>query len=380
MRIGVNTRFLLPQKLEGLGWYTYEILQRIVKLMPEHDFVFFFDRPYDEKFIFSSNITPVVINPPARHPILWYLWFEHALPKAMKKQKVDVFFSPDGYLSLKTNIPTVLSIHDLAFEVFPKQIPFLVAKYYTFFTPKFAKKAAQIVAVSTSTKNDLIRFYGIEEKKITVVSNGCSAQFNPVPSNIKEEIKNKWTEGHPFFIFIGAMHPRKNIEGIFKAFDLFKTKTGLPHKMLIAGRMAWGTASINTTFETLQFKKDIVFTAHSERDLLNNLLGSAEVLVYPSFYEGFGLPILEAFHCGVPVITANNSSMPEVGGDAALLVEANEVESITDSMIKIVENEQLRKELIEKGHQQKLLFSWDKAAEKIAGILQKTANSNGVFQ
>ena len=175
---------------------------------------------YDEKFIFSSNITPVVINPPARHPILWYLWFEHALPKAIKKQKVDVFFSPDGYLSLKTNIPTVLSIHDLAFEVFPKQIPFLVAKYYTFFTPKFAKKAAQIVAVSTSTKNDLIRFYGIEEKKITVVSNGCSAQFNPVPSNIKEEIKNKWTEGHPFFIFIGAMHPRKNIEGIFKAFDL----------------------------------------------------------------------------------------------------------------------------------------------------------------
>ena len=143
------------------------------------------------------------------------------------------------------------------------------------------------------------------------------------------------------------MHPRKNIEGIFKAFDLFKTKTGLPHKMLIAGRMAWGTASINTTFETLQFKKDIVFTAHSERDLLNNLLGWAEVLVYPSFYEGFGLPILEAFHCGVPVITANNSSMPEVAGDAALLVEANEVESITDSMIKIVENEQLRKELIE---------------------------------
>lgn len=375
MRIGVNTRFLLPQKLEGLGWYTYEILNRLVKLMPEHEFVFFFDRPFDKKFIFDKNVTPIVVNPPARHPILWYIWFEYALPNALNAQKIDLFFSPDGYLSLKTNIPTILTIHDLAFEVFPKQIPFLVAKYYKFFTPKFAIKATQIVAVSNSTKNDIINFYSISDKKITVVTNGCSAQFNLVPEHLKTEIKNKWTSGNPYFIFVGAMHPRKNVDSIFKAFDFFKSKTGLPHKLLIAGRMAWGTEDIKMAYEKMESKKDVVFTEHSDRDLLNNLLGSAEALIYPSFYEGFGLPILEAFHCGVPVITGDNSSMPEVAGDAALLVNANSMMEIANSMMEIVENELLRNELIKKGHIQKNKFSWDVAAEKIADIIRKTAIS-----
>lgn len=373
MRIGVNARFLLSEKLEGLGWYSFELLSRMVKLLPQHDFVFFFDRPYDAKFIFGENVKAVLVSPPARHPFLWYLWFEKMLPNALKKEKIDVFFSPDGYLSLNTNIPTILTIHDLAFEVFPKQIPFIVEKYYRFFTPKFVKKAALIVAVSNATKNDIIKFYGTDSKKISVVHNGCSTTFNPVPIQMKIEIREKWTGGLPFFIFIGALHPRKNIDGILKAFDLFKQKTGLPHKLLIAGRMAWQTETIKLVYEQLVFKNDVVFATHSGRDLLNNLLGSAEALVYPSHYEGFGLPILEAFHCEIPVITSNNSAMPEVAGDAALLVDSNSTTSIADAMIKIVENESFRENLIQLSSVQMKKFSWDKAAKEMVELITSFA-------
>ena len=122
MRIAINTRFLLKDKLEGIGWFTFEVVKQLVTNHPEHEFIFLFDRPYDKSFVFAKNVTPVVINPPARHPLLWYWWFEWSVPYALKKHKIDLFFSPDGYLSLKTNVPTVIVMHDLAFEHHPEDV------------------------------------------------------------------------------------------------------------------------------------------------------------------------------------------------------------------------------------------------------------------
>src|SRR5690606_7224010 len=116
MRIAVNTRLLLKGKLEGIGWFTYQTLERIVKQHPEHEFIFFFDRPYDRSFVFASNVTPVVLSPQARHPVLFYLWFELGIPRLLRKYKADLFLSPDGFSSLSTKVPTCLVIHDLAFE------------------------------------------------------------------------------------------------------------------------------------------------------------------------------------------------------------------------------------------------------------------------
>jgi len=129
MRIAINTRFLLKDKLEGIGWYTYEISKWLVEKHPEHEFIFFFDRPFDKSFIFGKNVTPVVLSPPARHPVLWYLWFEFVIPKALKKYKADLFFSPDGYLSLKTKVKTITVIHDIASFHFPGQ-GFPAPKYF----------------------------------------------------------------------------------------------------------------------------------------------------------------------------------------------------------------------------------------------------------
>ena len=159
MRIAINTRFLLSHKMEGFGWYTFETTKRLVEKHPEHTFILFFDLPFDKQFIFGPNTIPVVLNPPARHPILFVIWFEWAVFRALKKYKADVFFSPDGYLSLRSNVPQIPVIHDLNFEHNPADIPWATRKYLRFFFPKFAKKAAKIVTVSHYSKKDIMEQY-----------------------------------------------------------------------------------------------------------------------------------------------------------------------------------------------------------------------------
>ena len=181
MKIAVNTRLLLKDKLEGIGWFTYESLKRIVLQHPEHTFYFIFDRKHDPQFIFAENVIPVEIFPPARHPYLWYIYFEFSIPRVLRKIKPDLFLSTDGWLSLRTDVSQVDVIHDLNFE---HRKDFLKSKYqdyYTRFFPKFAKKAVRIATVSEFSKQDLQRFYGIPEDKIDVVYNGSNEVYRPLP-------------------------------------------------------------------------------------------------------------------------------------------------------------------------------------------------------
>src|SRR6056297_1014646 len=144
MRIAVNVRLLLKDKLEGIGWFTYENLKRITQAHPEHEFIFIFDRPYDKSFIFSNNIKPIVVSPPTRHPLLIMTWFELQIPRILKKYKADVFLSPDGFLSLQTEIPQIGVIHDINFAHRPQDIPGAFRKYYNYYFPRFAKKATRL--------------------------------------------------------------------------------------------------------------------------------------------------------------------------------------------------------------------------------------------
>jgi len=148
MRIAINTRFLLPHKMEGFGWYTYEIMKRLVENHPEHTFILFFDRSYDAKFVFGENVIPVVLHPQARHPILFRIWFNWSVKRALKKYRADVFFSPDGYLSLTSDLPQIAVMHDLNFEHNPKDLKPTMRKYYQTYFPRFASKAKHIITVS----------------------------------------------------------------------------------------------------------------------------------------------------------------------------------------------------------------------------------------
>jgi len=187
VRIGVNTRILLKNKLEGVGRFTYETLKIISNQNPGIDFYFFFDRAYDASFIFAENVFPVVVHPQARHPFLFYLWFEWAIPKQVKKYKIDYFLSQDGFTSLSLNIPNLIVMHDLAFEHFPNANGFLIQKYWKSFSPKFAHSAHRIATVSQFTKKDIVEKYAIQAEKIDVVYNGAKSSCKRLETEEKQK-------------------------------------------------------------------------------------------------------------------------------------------------------------------------------------------------
>ena len=201
MNIVVNTRLLLKDKLEGIGWYTFETLKRITKNHPEHTYYFIFDRSFHEDFIFSDNIKPIVITPPTRHPLLWYIWFEFRIPSILKKIKADVFLSPDGYLSTRTKVPSISVIHDINFAHRPMDIPFWARKYYNYYFPKFARIAKKVVTVSEYSKNDISKTYSVSPEKINVTHNGVNELFSPVGDELKSKIKDKYSFGEDLFCF-----------------------------------------------------------------------------------------------------------------------------------------------------------------------------------
>lgn len=365
MRIGVNTRLLLKNKLEGIGWFTHQTLERMVHQHPEHEFFFFFDRPYDESFIFSSNVTPVVVPPQARHPLLFSIWFDVTLPYVLKKHKIDLFLSPDGFCSLTTKVPTCLVIHDLAFEHYPEHFIFSHRLYWKKFTPKFARKAKRIVTVSEYSKKDINLHYRVSEDKIDVVYNGAHDEYRPLTFDEKEAVKNKYADGCEYFVFAGALHPRKNILNMLKAFVEFKKMQRSNMKFIIVGRFAWKYDEVLQMKEEMPFKDDVKWVGYMNVNDLSRIIGGAYAMVYASLFEGFGIPILEALQCNVPVIVSNTSAMPEVAGKAGLMVDPDDVSAIAMQMERIYKDENLRARLIAEAPAQVAKFDWDKSAEKL---------------
>lgn len=373
MKIAVNVRELLKGRMEGIGRYIFETTKRMVLDHPEDEFYFFFDRAFDPSFIFADNVTPVVVHPQARHPILWYLWFEWSVPYYLKKYKIDVFYSGDTYASLKTSVPTLIVCHDIAYKHYPDHIRQSHKKYYQKNFPKFHRKASHIVAVSNFTKQDIVATYGLDPRKVSIGYNATPSGFSPLNEIQKKEVQKELTNGNPYFIYVGSLHPRKNVVNLIKAFDLFKLEHGTNHKLVLVGRMAWKNEALKKTYETTVHREEIVFTGHITNEQLPRYLAGATALTYVSVFEGFGIPILEGMSSGIPVITSNVSSMPEVAGEAAYLIDPHDPQSIAAGMHSIATNSELCKELIDKGKERVKEFSWDNTAKHIYKELKKIA-------
>lgn len=372
-KIAVNTRLLLTGRIEGIGRVAYEYLKRLVKLQPETEFHFFFDRKYDQKFIFSENIIPHIIYPPARHPILYLAWFECSLALAIARLNPNIFFSPDGYLSILlhkiSDVPQIPIFHDLAFEHYPEAIKKIDAWHYRTFFPKYAQVASKIISVSESTKNDIINQYLIGAEKIFTLPNGCDFERFTLNESEKIRIRDEYSQGQEYFLYVGAVHPRKNIENMLQAFDIYRQMNPeKTTKLMLAGRLAWKTESILSVYNKMKFKTDVILTGYLDRYELIKIYASANALVYISKYEGFGLPILEAFSVGTPVITSNISSMPEVAGDAAVLVDPENIQAICHAFERLESDAQERKIIIDKGKIQLEKFSWDESAKNLSDI------------
>jgi glycosyltransferase involved in cell wall biosynthesis len=349
--------------LEGYGNFVYEVFRRIAENHPEHQFIFLFDRPYGTNLTFSDNVQLQVIPPKARHALSFKWWYDVKVPLALKKFKADVFVSPDGFCSLRTRLPQVIVVHDLAFLHHPEFIPKHHLLYYKWYTPKFLKKATIVATVSEFSKTDIITRYKTPEEKILNVGSAAKQIFRSVEWDQKELIKEAYADGFEYFVFVGGIHPRKNLMNLLKAFSLFKTRQHTNMKLLVVGRLAW---QYNETIEKLKsykYRDEVKMLGYLPDDELSRVIAGAYALVFPSYFEGFGVPILEAMQSSVPVVTSSTSSMMEIGGDAALYADPNDPSEIADQLKTIYKDEALRSQLIGKGKIQAAKYSWDKTAE-----------------
>ncbi len=370
MKIAVNTRLLLKDKLEGIGWFSYEILSRVVKQHPEHSFYFIFDRKYSEEFIFEKNITPVVTYPPTRLPFLITWFFQRRIPKLLKKLDADIFISPDGWIPCKTDVPVLNVIHDINFLHHPEFIPRLYRNHFKKWFPCFAEKANRLVTVSEYSRKDIVQNFDIPVDKISIVHNGVSSRFKPLDEATIKQTRERFAAGQPYFIFVGSIHPRKNLENILQAYLQFKEKTNAPVKFVVVGSQMYKSTKQKLSDNIRLMKDDILFVGRQDMETLSLILGSALALTYVSLYEGFGIPILEGFQAGVPVITSDVTSMPEVAGDAAILVNPLSVNEIAGAMTRVWGNSDLRSQLVTKGKDRVKAFSWDLSAEKFWGVVE----------
>ncbi len=372
MKIIVNTRLLLKNRLEGIGWFTCETLKRIVKAHPEHSFVFLFDRPFHSDFIFADNVEPLIVGPATRHPLLWYTWFEHIVPKVLKKTNADLFFSPDGYLSLRTNIPQVPVIHDINFIHRPNDLPWMSRYYYNRYFPKFAEKASRIATVSNYSANDIATTFGVDRSRIDVVYNGINSIFKPLGDAKKAAVRKKYSGGVPYFFYVGAIHPRKNVAGLLKAYEHFRNQYQEEVRLIIAGGAMFGNKEVKNIYREMEYRNDVLFVGRVPSIELGKLLGASEALAFFPFFEGFGIPVIEAMAAGVPVVCSNTTSLPEVGGDAARYVNPESIEEMAETLFQVYTDKRLKQEMVAKGLKQSALFSWDKSAELLWDAIEKS--------
>jgi len=363
MIIAVNTRLLLRDRLEGIGWFMHENLKRITAGHPEHTFLFLFDRPFSPEFIYGDNIRPLVVPPPTRHPFLWYLWFERILPGILQKHGAGIYLGPDGYMPLRTNIPCHLTIHDINFHHRPGDLPRFTRNYYRKYFPRFAERSVRIATVSEYSKSDIASSYGIDPGKIDVVYNGVNEIYAPLPPEEAERYRKLHTGGKPYFIFVGAMHPRKNLLNLLQGFDRFREKSGLDYKLAIVGEKMFLTGEMEKVYRGMKFRDEVIFKGRLSPDELRTALGASVGMTFIPLFEGFGIPLLEAMRCGIPILASNVTSLPEIAAGAAIYADPLDLEEIADGMMQLATDPALRARLVKAGRERSGEFSWDRTSE-----------------
>jgi len=375
MRIAINYRFGTYAYQEGYASFTNGISSAMAKQCPEDRFMLCSDRKPAMEIALEGNQEWLVGGPPARHPLLWKYWYDVKWPKMASRAQADVLLSPDGFCSLNTSIPQVIVIHDLAFLHFPTFLPRTQQWYYRTYTAAFIRKARRIITVSEFSRDDIIAHYPAAKGKIEVVHNATESDFHSWTWEEREKIKERYTAGSDYFICVGSMHPRKNLVNLLKGFSAFKKRQKSNMKLVIVGRLAWQTESFMEALRTFKFREDVILTGYIPRFQLTELTGAAYALVYPSLWEGFGLPVLEAMRSGVPVLASGNSAVPELAGTAALYFDPYDPSSIGAEMMRIYKEELRKKAMSQEGLIRAAAFQWDRSAKQVREILADAVNS-----
>ena len=384
--VAFNTRLVVPGRLDGIGWFTLETVQRITSAHPEHEFHLLFDRTPPEDLFPGANVHCHWLWPPARRPFLQDLWFDRAVPRLLRQVGAELFVSPDGFASRMTDVPQVVVQHDLNFEHHPEWLPNNVARHYRKRFPDAARQALRVATVSRFSAGDIHEQYGVEKDRIDVVYNGAGSAYHGVPLGVDREgqvraVRRRHSGGQPYFVFIGTQHPRKNLAGLIAAFNRYR-KEGGSWDLLLVGSAMWRKRGFDARNALDGLDSDIRTHVHQcgwlPQDELAQVLAAAGALVFIPWFEGFGIPVLEAFSVGTPVIHSNCTSLPEVAGGAGLQVDPGDTESVVEAMHRMERDPGLREVLAEKGKERAEAFSWDRTAALLWTCIHKAGRKAGL--
>lgn len=378
MRIGIDCRTILdPKRGEqaGVGHYTYFLVENLLRNDKKNEYVLFFDPKIGDAGHFKQKNVSIKFFPFVDYKKFLPGAYSHLLIAAyVEREKIDVFHSPASTIPLAYSKKAVVTIHDLAIYHNPDWFP----KGQKFSTrvavPQTIKKAKKIIAVSEYTKKDLIKYFKTPEDKIEIIYNGVEPKkdIDDVKPEDREAVKNKFDIKQEFILSVGTIQPRKNVEGLIKAFDnLRSSKIFENYQLVIAGGKGWKYNSVFKLVKELALTKKVVFTDYVTKKDKWSLLNAASVFVFPSFYEGFGLSILEAMQQGTPVVTSKITSMPEVAGDAGALIDPSDINDLAKGIEKVLTNDDYRDKLIQLGRKQANKFSWEKCARETLAVYEK---------
>ena len=396
MIIGIDIRMLARGMKTGVEEYTSNILANMLSLNKNIEYKLFYNGykkiKLDYDWLKFPNVELRQYRIPNRFLDTSLYFFNY--PKIDKLLKeVDVFFSPHIFLSsVSKKCKSVMTFHDLSFEKYPEF--YSASKNYWHFSmnpKKQARKTDKIIAVSESTKNDLVGLYNINPEKIKVIYSGVDLSLREARMSVANEMATKQSRDYAqetkarkkynlpekYILYLGTLEPRKNIVGLIKAFEIFKRRRhsrmspAENYKLVIAGSKGWLYRDIFKTVKNSPVKNDIIFTGFIDDEDKSILYSQAELFVYPSFYEGFGFPPLEAMACGTPVITSNFSSLPEAVGDAAIMINPYNLDELYRAMETVLNDDKLKDTLIKKGFEQTKKFSWQKCARETLDFILK---------
>lgn len=371
MLIGLDGNEANVENRVGSGVYSLELLKQFSRLK-NHDFrVYLKEKPLPDLPGETSYYAYKVFGPKK-------LWTQFALPFNLTfGNKPEVFFSMGHYGPRFSQVPYVITVHDLSYLRFPDLFKKEDLYQLTNWTKYSVKYSAHIIAVSKTTKNDIEKNYNVSGSKISVTYEGFDkGKFKPQPKTSIESVKKKYGITGEYIIFVGTLQPRKNIERLIEAFCQIGVQIGVkPLKLVICGRKGWMYGSILHKAREIGTEKKVIFTDFVPDKYLPALISGAKAYVLPSLWEGFGIPVIEAQACGVPVVVSNNSSLPEVVDGSGILVDPNSIDSIAQGIKKSLDPP-TRSSLVEKGARNIRRFSWEKCAEETMAVLERVAQTN----
>jgi len=367
MRIGIDYTAAVRQTA-GIGRYTRLLIQTLATWDREGDYVLFSAGRQPEGAAWPSNFRLRELPFSDRHMAIIWQRLRLPLPIEWLTGRLDLFHSPDFVLPPVRRAQTLLTVHDLSFMRYPECSSPPLLEYLMEAVPRSVARADRILADSECTRQDLIELLDVPAERIDVVYAGVEDRFRPQTAEAVSAAKARYGIERPYVLGLGTLQPRKNFARLIEAYALARDRAGIPHALVIGGGVGWLSRGIHETIDRLGLHEDVRLIGFVDDQDLPSLYTGADLFAFPSLYEGFGIPVLEAMGCETPVVTSRASSLPEVAGEAALLIDPLDVEELADALVRGLGASGLRDRMVTAGRRQVGRFTWRAAAQSLHAI------------